>query len=115
MSTSFPYRQLSAEVAVAGQLFPEHLVELAKLGFKSIIINRPDNEGGYDQPSSEQMIMQAKSLGLEVVYQPVVSGQIGLSDVQAFAQHLASLPKPILAYCRSGVRCTVLYQAAQEL
>ena len=64
------------------------------------------------QPASQEVIQAAKAAGLEVVYQPVVSGAITAQDVSQFAQLLNSMPKPILAYCRSGTRCTQLFQAA---
>jgi uncharacterized protein (TIGR01244 family) len=52
---------------------------------------------------------------MEVSYLPVVSGAITQEDVVAFAELLKTMPKPILAYCRSGGRCTQLFQAASAL
>jgi uncharacterized protein (TIGR01244 family) len=107
-----PVHALSEEVSVAPQLSPNDMAALAAAGYKSVIINRPDYEGGPDQPTSEQVMAAARAAGLEVVYQPVVSGAMTQDDVVTFAQHLDSLPKPILAFCRSGTRCSVLYRAA---
>ena len=112
---SVPYKSLSDTFAVAPQLGPEDMDELARAGFKSVIINRPDGEGGPDQPASDAVIEAARAAGLEARYQPVVSGAITQADVADFAGLLHALPGPILAYCRSGGRCTSLYQAAREL
>ena len=36
-----------------------------------------------------------------------------IADVQRFAELLRTLPGPVLAYCRTGTRCT--FAAAQQL
>jgi len=36
-------------------------------------------------------------------------------EVAQFAALLATLPKPVLAFCRSGTRSGKLFQAAQQL
>ena len=38
-----------------------------------------------------------------------------IADVQRFAELLRTLPGPVLAYCRTGTRCTNLFAAAQQL
>jgi len=60
------------------------------------------------------MVAAAEKAGLQVRYQPVVASLISLEDVLEFKQLYAELPKPILAYCRSGARCANLYQLAQQ-
>jgi uncharacterized protein (TIGR01244 family) len=37
------------------------------------------------------------------------------ADVVRFAELLRTLPGPVLAYCRTGTRCTNLFAAAQQL
>ena len=106
---------LSDELVVAGQLRAEDMAQVAQAGFKSVVINRPDQEGGPLQPSSDQVIEAAQAAGMQAVYQPVVSGQLTPKDAETFLQLLEALPKPILAYCRSGGRCTSLFHAAQTL
>ena len=51
----------------------------------------------------------AKANGMAWIYLPVESGNITDSDVDAFAPMLAQADKPILAFCRSGTRCSVLW------
>jgi uncharacterized protein (TIGR01244 family) len=109
---SLPINPLSETFAVAPQLSPQDMQAVADAGYKSVIINRPDLEGGPDQPSSADVIAAARAAGLAVEYQPVVSGSMTSDDVARFAVLLKELPAPVLAYCRTGTRCTHLFQAA---
>lgn len=108
-----PINPLSADFAVAPQLTPEDMGAVAQAGYKSVIINRPDFEGGADQPTSAQVMAAARAAGLQVEYQPVVSGAMTQQDVERFGQLLDTLPAPVLAFCRSGTRCTHLYRAVK--
>lgn len=108
-------RMLTDSFAVAPQLTAEDMSAVAAAGFKSVIINRPDYEGGAEQPVSAQVMAAAQVAGMVAEYQPVTSGAITQDDVIAFAELIKTLPKPILAYCRSGGRCTMLFQAASVL
>ncbi len=101
-------------VQFSGQLFPEQMAQAAAQGFKSIINNRPDMEGGPVQPTSAEIQAAAEAAGLSYVAQPVVSGQITEQDVRVFAEHLNQLPKPVLVFCRSGARSNNLYQLAKQ-
>ncbi|NYT35696.1 TIGR01244 family phosphatase [Allopusillimonas soli] len=103
---------LSDDFAVAPQLFPDDMQAVADAGFKSVIINRPDMEGGPEQPLSADVMAAARAAGLQIEYQPVVSGGMTADDVARFAVLLKELPGPVLAFCRTGTRCTHLYQAA---
>ncbi|MEY3950251.1 MAG: putative transporter component [Pseudomonadota bacterium] len=98
-----------------GQIAPEDVAEIARQGYKSIINNRPDGEGGPAQPLNADVEKAAKALGLNYVYLPVVSGQITLEQAQEMARLLETLPGPILAFCRSGARSTNLYMLAQQV
>lgn len=113
MSESLPlFKQVNDQFALAGQLAPEHMELVARVGFKSIINNRPDFEGGPDQPRSADIEAAAKAAGLEYYYQPVDGANIHPEDVSAFGSLLKSAPGPILAFCRTGTRSGKLYQAA---
>ncbi|QIO06926.1 TIGR01244 family sulfur transferase [Acinetobacter shaoyimingii] len=106
---------MSDNVGFAGQIAPEQLTQVAEKGFKSVINNRPDMEGGPDQPTSAQIEETARALGIDYVYQPVVAGQITEVDVRAFANHFNELPKPVLMFCRTGNRSNNLYQIAKQM
>lgn len=108
-------KQLSPDLAVAPQITPEAIPLIAAAGFKSVICNRPDYEAGPDQPTFAAIEAAARASGLQARYIPVVSGQITEGDVRAFKQAEAELPKPILAYCRSGTRSTNMWALAGRL
>lgn len=112
---SLPIHVINDAFAVAGQLSAQDMQEVLHAGYKSVIINRPDFEAGTDQPASTDVIQAAKELGLQIEYQPVISGALTHDDAVRFAALLDQLPKPILAYCRSGGRCLSLYTAATAL
>ena len=67
---------MSENVGFAGQISPEQVSQVHEKGFKSIINNRPDMEGGPDQPTSAQIEEAARNAGLDYVYQPVVAGKL---------------------------------------
>ncbi|OZI31442.1 TIGR01244 family protein [Bordetella genomosp. 10] len=111
---SLSVRVLTDDFSVAPQLSPDDMPAVAAAGYKSVIINRPDYEGGQDQPTAAQVSEAALNAGLQVEYQPIVSGAMTAEDVAHFAQLLRTMPTPVLAYCRSGTRCTNLFLAAQQ-
>ena len=113
MNTALPLRAIAPDVCVAPQLTPAAMAELAALGFKSVVNNRPDFEHGPDQPSSAEIEAAARAAGLEYRHLPVDGGWQSPEQIAAFAQLLAELPRPLLAFCRSGARSTRLYAAAQ--
>lgn len=106
---------MTEQVGFAGQLYPEHMPEVTQKGFKSLINNRPDFEGGNDQPTSAQLEEAARDSGIDYVFQPIVAGQISQLDVEAFARHYNELPKPILMFCRTGNRSSNLYHLAKQM
>ena len=107
-----PIQQLSADVCVAPQLDPASMAWAAQAGFKSVVNNRPDFEGGPDQPTSATIAAAALSAGLHYVFLPVSPAVQTPEEIARFAELLAELPKPILAFCRTGTRSGKLYRAA---
>jgi uncharacterized protein (TIGR01244 family) len=105
-------QQLSADVCVAPQLDADAMAWAAQNGFKSIVNNRPDYEGGPDQPTSAVIEAAAKAAGLQYAWLPVLPAVQTAQDIARFAALLAELPKPILAFCRTGTRSGKLYHAA---
>lgn len=103
---------LSADVCVAPQLEPSAMAWAAQQGFRSVINNRPDFEGGLDQPTSAAVEAAARAAGLQYAHLPVAPAVQTPEQIAEFAALLASLPKPILAFCRTGTRSGKLYRAA---
>jgi uncharacterized protein (TIGR01244 family) len=107
------FRPVAPDVCVAPQLTPEAMAEAVEVGFKSVINNRPDFEHGPGQPSNADIEAAARAAGLEYRFLPVDGGYQSPQEIAAFAKLLEELPRPILAFCRSGARSTRLYMAAQ--
>ncbi len=112
--TALTANALSADLSVSPQLEPGAMAAVAAAGFKSVINNRPDGEGGAAQPTSAQVEVAARAAGLEYVHLPVLPAVQSPEEIARFAELLATLPKPILAFCRSGARSTKLYNAARS-
>ena len=109
MDIDLPASRLNAEIAVAPQLGPEHMAAAAVAGFRSVINNRPDGEGGPQQPGNAAIEAAARAAGLEYAYLPVAGGYQSPEEAQAMATLMDRLPKPVLAFCRSGARSGRLY------
>jgi uncharacterized protein (TIGR01244 family) len=109
---ALPFRPVAADVCVAPQLTPAAMAEAARAGFRSVVNNRPDFEHGPNQPTSADIEAAARAAGLEYRFLPVDGGYQSPAEIAAFAQLLDELPRPLLAFCRSGARSTRLYLAA---
>lgn len=114
MSTTLPIRQIAADVCVAPQLDPAAMAELARLGFRSVVNNRPDFEEGPDQPTNATIEAAARAAGLDYRFLPVSGAYQSPEEIAAFARLLDELPRPLLAFCRSGARSTRLFTAATQ-
>ncbi|MFA8444102.1 TIGR01244 family sulfur transferase [Yoonia sp.] len=101
-------KKISEKFTVSPQIAADDVATLKSAGFKAIICNRPDGEGG-DQPSFAEIEAAAKKAGLEALYVPVVAGKVSDDDVAAFGAALKDLPRPVLAYCRTGTRSATLW------
>ncbi len=109
---SLPLNYLAPDFAVAPQLTPEHMRDLAANGFRSVVNNRLEQEGG--QPPEVELRAAAAASNLEYERLPVHPAHITIEDVARFAELIERLPRPIVAFCRSGSRSSILYRAALE-
>ncbi len=99
-------------LAVASQFEAADFERAAAMGFKSVINNRPDEEKGLpiDSKAGEAL---ARRAGLAYAYQPVLPHNLLDEDViDAFEDALAGMPGPVLAYCRTGNRSSILWAFA---
>jgi sulfide:quinone oxidoreductase len=101
-------KKITEKTAVSPQITPQDIAAIKEAGFRAIICNRPDGEGA-DQPSFEEIEATAKKVGLEAAYVPVTSGKVRDEDVESFGAALKDLPRPVLAYCRTGTRSATLW------
>jgi sulfide:quinone oxidoreductase len=101
-------KPLNTVLSVTAQIATSDLQAIADAGFKSIICNRPDGEGS-DQPGFNEIEEASTCLGLVAHYLPAESGKVTDAQGEAFGKLMDSLPKPVLAYCRTGMRSTTMW------
>jgi sulfide:quinone oxidoreductase len=105
-------KTINAEISVAPQITPDEVQKLADQGFRALICNRPDGEAA-DQPNFSEIEAAAKKAGLEIRNLPIVSGKVSDQDAADFGAAMQELPRPILAYCRTGTRSATLWSLSQ--
>lgn len=105
-------KTLTSNLSISPQVLVSEIQAIAQAGFKAIVCNRPDGEGP-DQPSFKEIEQAANQYGLQAKYLPVESGKVRDEEGQAFGQLLNTLPGPVLAYCRTGMRSTTLWALSQ--
>jgi sulfide:quinone oxidoreductase len=105
-------RKLTPFLSVTAQLTPTELTQVAAQGFRCVINNRPDDEAEH-QPDSAALEAAARDAGLDYHHLPVVAGQITDQDVADFRALLDQVHGPVLAFCRTGTRCTHLWALSE--
>jgi sulfide:quinone oxidoreductase len=104
--------QLEEDVFVAPQLTEADFAAVAAAGFRAVVNNRPDGEAS-DQLPAALAEETAERLGLTFRYQPVANLNVTDDDVvEDFSALLDDLPRPVLLYCRTGTRCSILWAQA---
>ena len=106
-------RPITDDLSIGPQLAMADIAEAKAAGFHSIVVNRPDGEGGPDQPDFADIEAAAAKAGIETRYIPVTVGNIADADIEAFAAAMKDMPKPILAFCKSGTRAAMLWALSQ--
>ncbi|MDW0359332.1 TIGR01244 family sulfur transferase [Halomonas venusta] len=106
-------QSLEKGVAITSQLTVEELEQVKAQGFKTVICNCKPGESA-EFSGEDAYRFKAAELGLHWVHIPVPPGEYSQADVAAFAQALQQLPRPILAFCRSGKRATHLWAYAKR-
>ena len=106
-------RQLTEQLSVAPQIAVADMPAIVAQGFRSIVNNRPDGEEP-GQPDNAGLEAAALAAGLEWRHIPVVSGKVNDDQVRSFSEAMAQLPGPVLAFCRSGTRCSALWALSSD-
>jgi uncharacterized protein (TIGR01244 family) len=104
---------ITPNFAVAGQLEAEDFLEIAQLGFETVINNRPDGEED-GQLHSDAGAAHAWRSGLD--YRHIPAGKLDLfSDPVVDAAETAIADAGggmVLAHCKSGTRSAIIWAAA---
>lgn len=104
-------KELTENISVSAQIKHSDIADLAKLGFKTVINNRPDREVPF-QPRTKTLAARAKKVGITYLYLPVKSGNMTQKNVDDFAAILTKAQGPVLAFCRTGTRSANLWARA---
>lgn len=104
-------RTLDNNFAVAPQISPADVTELARAGFKGVINNRPEGEEP-GQPAGAAIRAVCETLGMTYAEIPVTHAGFSHPQLDAMAAALGGAEGPVLAYCRSGTRSCNLWALA---
>jgi uncharacterized protein (TIGR01244 family) len=106
-------RPIADGFSVTGQITVDDVKTIADAGYRTLISNRPDSEDGAVPHDDIRKV--AEAAGLTFAYIPVVSGAMTADNVRDMAAALDEAEAPVLAYCRSGTRCTNLFGLVQQM
>jgi len=106
------FRKLSDEVCASPQIGLAEVAEAKAMGFAMIVNNRPEHESDDQTPGSE-IEAAARAAGLDYCAIPVTHAGFSEGQVTTMAKALAEAKGPVLAYCRSGTRSTLLWALAK--
>jgi sulfide:quinone oxidoreductase len=101
--------RLSDRLYATGQIVPEDVGSLAEQGFTAVINNRPDGEGGPQQPSSAALATAAAAAGIGYHYLPLGADGLSPELIAGFYDALSDAEGPVLAFCKTGMRSAVLW------
>jgi uncharacterized protein (TIGR01244 family) len=104
-------RRLTDIYAVAPQIAPEDLPAIRAAGFTTVIDNRPDGEIPGEL-HTDTMRKAAEAAGLAFIANPVIGGALTMENVTAQAAAIEAATGPVLAYCASGNRSSVVWALA---
>lgn len=105
-------RALTPDYAVSPQIAVEDLAAIKAAGYTTVIDNRPDGEipGALH---SAPMQAAAQALGLAFVANPVIGGALTAENVARQRRAIDAATGPVLAYCASGNRSSVVWALAE--
>lgn len=105
-------RQITPVYHVSPQITPEDIRVLPEQGFTLIICNRPDDEVGPGLLCDE-VAAAARDAGLEFEALPLTNQTMTPDNVAKQVELVESAEGKVLAYCRSGTRCSIAWALGQ--
>lgn len=106
------FRRLTDRVFVSPQIDVPQVAEAAQQGITLIINNRPEDESD-DQTPGAAIADAAAAAGIAYCAIPITHAGFSEGQLAAMADALAGSDGPVLAYCRSGTRSTLLWALAE--
>lgn len=107
------FHKLTDSVYASPQIGVDEVAEARALGVALIVNNRPEGESD-DQTPGEEIESAARAAGIAYVAIPVTHSGFSEPQVTAMREALDRAGEaPVLAYCRSGTRSTLLWALAE--
>lgn len=107
------FRKIDDKTFASPQIDLADVAEAQAMGIGMIINNRPEDESPDQIPGAE-IEAAANAAGIAYVAIPVTHAGFSMPQVEAMQAALAEAgDKPVLAYCRSGTRSTLLWALTQ--
>jgi len=104
------YAQIADNYWVAPQIEIADITKLKLEGFDVVVCNRPDGEE-LNQPTFSDIEAECADQGMEFHFLPMNGPNFSEEQVQT-VKSLINAEKKIFAYCRSGNRSSILFNAA---
>ena len=104
-------RPVADGYAVSPQIDPHDVPAIAEAGYRTIVCNRPDSEVPMEL-QADVVRTAAEAAGLRFVELPATHATITPELVAAQRDALAE--GPVLAYCASGTRSTIIWALGQK-
>jgi uncharacterized protein (TIGR01244 family) len=106
------FRRITDSFWASPQIGLAEVEEARARGFGLIVNNRPEGESD-DQVAGSEIETAAHAAGMDYLAIPITHAGFGEEQVKAMAEALEAASAPVLAYCRSGTRSTLLWSLAQ--
>lgn len=101
-------RPITDNYAVSPQIAAPDMAEIKAAGFSTVICNRPDIE---NPPAlqAEQLRIAAEAVGLDFHVLELNHQSLNMENAAKQKALIDNATGPVLAYCASGNRCTVIW------
>jgi uncharacterized protein (TIGR01244 family) len=106
------FRRLSPDMLASPQISLADVSEAKALGVTLIVNNRPEGESD-DQTPGDAIEAAAREAGIDYLAIPVTHAGFSHPQVEALSEALKRTEGPVLGYCRSGTRSTLLWALAR--
>ncbi|MCT2557666.1 TIGR01244 family sulfur transferase [Tsuneonella sp. YG55] len=106
------FRQLSDSMYASPQIGTADVAAAKEIGVALIVNNRPEGESD-DQVPGPAIEAAARDAGIDYLAIPITHAGFSHPQVAALAAALEKADGPVLGYCRSGTRSTLLWALAR--
>jgi uncharacterized protein (TIGR01244 family) len=106
------FRKLSDTMYASPHIGLDDVEAARGMGISLIVNNRPEGESD-DQAAGPEIEAAARAAGIDYLAIPITHAGFSHPQVAAMAEALEGAQGPVLGYCRSGTRSTLLWGLAR--